>query len=352
MLYLDQKIALRDFLFLMSALFLLSALYLSSCKQIKTEVPVQKTETFTISFGSCNKEDEAQDYWPHIAALNPDLWIWMGDNIYGDSNDPDFIAKAYQVQKGNSYYQQFIANHQILGTWDDHDYGMNDGNKNYMYKEECKKLLIDFLDYPEIISTAKREGVYHAKDLAEGRIKVLLLDTRSFQDVLEKNPDPTSRYHSSENGDILGEEQWEWLETELQKSQAALNIIVSSIQFLAEDQGFEKWANFPSSKKRFIEMLKNNGDKKCLVLSGDRHIAEISRQEFPQLNYPLYDITSSGLTHSYETATENNKHRIDSLVRIKNFGSLKVFLSEGLDSSIVRIHAIDGRTLIKHKLEL
>lgn len=352
MLYLNQKIALRDFPFFISTLILLLLLCQYSCKQKNNLPEKQSTAPFIISFGSCNKEDEPQDYWTDIAALNPDIWIWMGDNIYGDSNDPNIIAEAYQVQKSNSNYQKFIAYHQILGTWDDHDYGMNDGNKSYVHKEESKKLLIDFLDYPELSATVDHEGVYHSKDLADGKIKVLLLDTRSFQDVLERNPDRTSRYLPSQYGDILGAEQWAWLESELENSKAALNIIVSSIQFLAEEQGYEKWSNFPSSKNRLIELLEKNTEKKCLILSGDRHIAEVSRQNFSKLTYPLYDITSSGLTHSYETAVESNSHRIDSLVRIKNFGSLKVHLSEGIDSSIIRIHSTDGRTLIKHKLEL
>jgi len=310
----------------------------------------QEAEPFIITFGSCNKEDEAQDYWPNIAALNPDLWIWMGDNIYGDSDNPDLIALAYQLQKSNKYYKDFITGHQILGTWDDHDYGMNDGNKSYASKEESKKLLIDFLNYPEIAATEEREGIYHSKLLAEGKIKVILLDTRSFQDVLKKNPDRTTRYLPSRDGDILGAGQWAWLETELENSKAALNIIVSSIQFLAEEQVYEKWANFPSSKRRFIELLEKNRNKKCLILSGDRHIAEVSRQNYPKLTYPLYDITSSGLTHSYETAVESNSHRIDSLVRIKNFGSLMLYLNSSLDSCIVRLHDIEGNTLIKRNL--
>ena len=82
---------------------------------------------------------------------------------------------------------------------------------------------------------------------------------------------------------MLGETQWLWLEKELRESDAALHIIGSSIQFVAEDHGYEKWANFPAARERFIQLLGRIKPTNTFIISGDRHIAEISKLKIPQL---------------------------------------------------------------------
>lgn len=37
-----------------------------------------------IAFGSCSKQWESQPLWSRIEALHPEVWLWLGDNIYGD----------------------------------------------------------------------------------------------------------------------------------------------------------------------------------------------------------------------------------------------------------------------------
>lgn len=277
----------------------------------------------TINFGSCNHEDDPQTIWSEIIKNDPDLWIWMGDNVYGDGGDMSLLKKTYTIQKQNELYQNFIAKTPVIGTWDDHDYGQNDGNKTFMNKERSKSLMLNFLDVPQNNTVRSREGVYQSYIFGKEnkKVKVLLLDTRTFQDKLKKNPAKNIRYLPSE-GEILGQQQWDWLKKELLKKDAQLNIIVTSIQFIAEDHGFEKWANFPNERQRMLDMLIINNIENVLFLSGDRHIAEISKLDVAGLSYPVYDITSSGLTHSYEKANESNSHRISPLVPYKNYGQL------------------------------
>ena len=268
-------------------LFLLFSSYtlLTQCKSHNSQNTsnTQIKQEFRIAFGSCNKEDEDQSYWQNISSLKPDVWLWMGDNIYADSNDPVAIAEAYNVLLTNNYYKDFMATVPVYGTWDDHDYGMNDGNKSYKHKEESKSLLIHFMGLDGDTDLHSHSGVYYSRLIFDDRIKLIFLDTRSFQDQLEYNSDKTTRYLSSAKGDILGEEQWIWLQNELANSSAEYNLIVSSIQFIAEEQKYEKWSNFPIAKKRLEDILTKHGHKKCIILSGDRHIAEISQSGIPIL---------------------------------------------------------------------
>lgn len=284
-----------------------------------------------IAFGSCNRENKSQSYWAFILEQQPDLWIWMGDNIYADTDDMEHMAALYDQQKRNPFYAAFRQRVPVIGVWDDHDYGLNDGGSEFDKKEESAALALDFLDVAPSAPVRQREGVYQSYTFGpEGReVKIILLDTRYFRDELEKDTDGPARYEINETGDILGEQQWAWLREELTGSSAQIHLIGSSIQIIPAEQGFEKWANFPRARQRLFDLLAELQPANTVLLSGDRHIAEISRIELPGWSRPLTEITSSGLTHSYEAAgDEPNRYRISPLVGQRNFGLLEIDWSD------------------------
>src|SRR5687768_6847248 len=102
----------------------------------------QDRKELKIAFGSCNRQDLPQPLWEVIAGDQPDLWIWLGDNIYGDSNDMGVIKAKYDKQLQHPGYQKFTAQVPVIGTWDDHDYGRNDAGKSYPYKKATQQLAL------------------------------------------------------------------------------------------------------------------------------------------------------------------------------------------------------------------
>ena len=283
----------------------------------------EKPSKTIIAFGSCSRQYNPNQRWNDIIKNDPDIWIWLGDNIYGDTHDMRLMAEKYEHQKSDSGYQLLMKSKtRIIGTWDDHDYGVNDGGTHYSKKEESKLLFLDFLDIDQDNPMVNREGVYQSYnyDFGENIIKVILLDTRYFRDTIYRDPD-TRAVLPNETGDILGKDQWIWLEEELKDSEAELHIIGSSIQVIPEEHAYEKWANFPKAQKRLYELLMKYPEKKVLFLSGDRHIAEISQITLEGLQYPLYDFTSSGLTHTWlREEPEPNGYRISDFVVSLNYG--------------------------------
>jgi alkaline phosphatase D len=212
----------------------------------------------------------------------------------------------------------------VVGVWDDHDYGKNDAGKEYPYKEESQQLFLDFFDVPENDSRRDRKGVYSSYDLnwKSYTVKVILLDSRYHRDDLER---VNLVYQKNEEGTILGEEQWAWLEAELSDEKVSLYIIACGIQLIPEDHDYEKWANFPQEREKLFNLIQEKKPTGVLFLSGDRHIAEISSMQVKGLNYPLVDVTSSGLTHVWENAPqEPNRHRIGTLVNKLNYGLVKI----------------------------
>ena len=283
---------------------------------------------FVLSFGSCNNQNVQNNLWEPILSHNPDLFIWGGDIIYSDTEDMKFMTKNYAKMKSDSSYTHFTKKVPILGTWDDHDYGLNDGGSDYKQKDSVQQIFLDFFDVPLDDPRRIQKGIYFAKEIEveDASIKIIILDTRFFRSGLTKDPTGIKRYipNDSDSITMLGEPQWQWLEKELSDSKAQFNVIMSSIQLLSYEHGFESWGTMPQEVKKMEDMLSKSKAKGIIFLSGDRHIAEISSKDVEGLDFPLIDMTSSGMTHSYDSFKgEPNPYRVTEVVPYKNFGILK-----------------------------
>ena len=138
-----------------------------------------------IAFGSCNDQDRSQNFWNKIENFSPHLFIFMGDNVYSKKKDASLegVALAYESLKVNEYYRGFIKNIKHISIWDDHDYGLNDGGKDYIFKNQSKKLFLDFFNIPSSDERNYRDGLYKDYNLIyENKIvQIVLLDTRLFK---------------------------------------------------------------------------------------------------------------------------------------------------------------------------
>jgi len=313
-------------------IFILFILLLSCKINNKQKEGVLNTKVvsnnFTIAFGSCNNQVLPNVMWKEILKSKPNVWIWGGDVIYTDTKDMSLMSQNYQKQKNKSEYANFIKNVDVIGTWDDHDYGLNDGGIEYSKKEEAQDLFLDFINVDKNDERRQQEGVYFAKDYSinDNSVKIIILDTRYFRTALTKDTITQKRYKPNVYGEgsMLGEIQWKWLKEQLQNSKASFNIIVSSIQFLSSEHGFESWGNMPHEVDKLINQVKTTNAKNTIILSGDRHISEFSKIEVDNLAYPIIDFTSSGLTHSYTNFNgEPNQYRTGKVVFEKSFGILK-----------------------------
>jgi alkaline phosphatase D len=281
-----------------------------------------------LSFGSCNNQNIKNNLFKEILKNKPTAFVWGGDIIYSDTKNPQVLKENYELFKKDSIYQNFKQNVAILATWDDHDYGVNDGGFENPIKKEAQQLFLDFLDVPKEDIRRKREGVYYSKTIQKdsNSIKIIVLDMRYFRSALTKDITLKKRYVPNKNNTdtMLGEAQWKWLENELKSSKANFNVIVSSIQFLSSKHGFETWGNMPNEQKKLMQLILKNTKNNTMIVSGDRHIAEISKRNISKFYYPLIDFTTSGMTHAYTSFSgEENPFRTSNVVAEKNFGLLK-----------------------------
>ena len=295
-----------------------------------------------IAFGSCANEHRPQPVWEAINDTKPQLFIFMGDNVYVDSADPAKLKESYETFAAVPGVADLRESTPILATWDDHDYGKNDVGAEWEGKEAAKEAFMEFFDTPNDSPLRQRGGVYDAKIFGpEGkRVQVIMLDTRWFrgplrkmtkEDVKEaraKTKKKVGRYLPDDEGDssMLGDEQWAWLIEELKKP-AELRLLVSSIQVIPNEHGWEKWGNLPRERKKLLDAIRDNATN-VVILSGDRHLSEISLLP-PETDggpfYPLYEVTSSGLNQT-GLPEEENRFRVEDteIYNQPNFGMIDI----------------------------
>lgn len=297
--------------------------------------PVSAQSKITqIAFGSCGHEDHPLPIFDRIAAQKPDYFIFLGDNVYGDTYDMKVLQSKYDQLGANVNYQRLKQTATIWATWDDHDYGWNDTGRHYPFKAASKELFLSFFEEPADSPRRQRDGIYtsYYKNHHGYMIQFILLDNRTFRDDLlpylgdfkhDRRYFYPLDYSPQANADstLLGAAQWEWLEAELRKP-ADIRIIGSGTQFGIEYNGYEAWANFPHEQQKMLDLIQKTRAEGVLFITGDVHYGEISRMT-PAGLYPIYDITSSGLSSTWDFATPN-RHRIEGPIMDNHFGMIRI----------------------------
>lgn len=304
------------------------------------------------AFGSCADQKKDHPIWDPIVALQPDLFLFLGDNVYADTEDPTEFREAYDLLGKKVGYRRLVETTPVLAVWDDHDYGVNDGGADFSKREMAEEIYHEFFTTPADAAVRSYPGIYDAKYFGgEGkRLQILLLDTRYFRSTPVKLPQRSEHGPYGENLDpeatILGPAQWKWLEAELRKP-ADLRILMSSIQFLPQDHAWERWENFPLERKRLLDLLKSLETGPVLFVSGDRHMGEImelATTDPLSPGFPIFEITSSGLTNAGGGRSgEPNRHRVSPTnFQSRNFGF--VTIDWDAKSLLLELRDVEGKT--------
>ena len=291
-------------------------------------------ESIKIGLGSCLDQDYPQPIWQSIKKEDLNYFIFLGDNVYGDTRYGSLrkMKSAYDKQK--KVLPDFLNDISIFSIWDDHDFGINDGGADYRFKRQAQELYLDFWEITKDDDRSNREGIYFSKNeiFFDKKFKFIFLDTRFFRSKLKGKK---SNYIENIESDatILGNAQWTWLENEL-KSDFDFLFIFSSIQIIAKDHRFEKWSNFPNERAKLFELLEKFNDK-TILFSGDRHRAGIYRKN------GIIEVTSSSMNKPGSSFSETDSYLIGKTYPQENYGVLEI-----LENTIhIKIKDIKGNTL-------
>jgi alkaline phosphatase D len=320
----------------------LAAAALSGCASVfstsaglsKTTLASQKTLK-RIAFGSCIDQSKPQPIWSAINASKPDLFIFGGDNVYA-SDQPwrlEKLQSAYAQLAQNTGFAQLRSTIPIQVIWDDHDMGLNDGGADFPHKQASKDEFLKFWNVATDDPRRNREGLYHSVTYGSvgKQVQIILLDCRSFRSTLKptdvRNAPGKERYlpDADPAKTMLGAAQWQWLEQQLLQP-ADLRFLVSGVQVVVEGHGWEGWCNFPAEHAKLINLISSTRAKGVVFLSGDRHIGAMYKHQAvgSTPTYPLYELTSSGMTHAWTTAKETGPNRLGELVTQNHFAQIDI----------------------------
>ena len=294
-----------------------------------------------IAFGSCNHQSRSQHMWAKIAASNPDLFLFIGDNNYGDQNwkgDPSLstLRAAYALQAQTPELTEFRQKVPMMITWDDHDFGFNDGGANFAFRNWSETIFETF--WGSSAEVKSRPGIYESRMFGEdGKVtQVIMLDTRFFRSDFEAmgyTPErpPLGPYVPSQDASktMLGKAQWQWLEQELAKP-ADLRVLVSSIQVITDAHNYESWEQLPLEREKLYRALANREDSGLVILSGDRHAGGIYSDVTPETKGKrVWELTSSSLNYSFSSTERNTERepdpkRLTDFISEENFGLVEI----------------------------
>ena len=312
-----------------------------------------------VAFGSCNNA-ERQGLWGSMLAASPHSLVLLGDNVYADRKiglykNYDFVIgskflpaqesdfrRQYTLLSQDPQFKALIAHvggmqggdGNVRAVYDDHDYGVNNGDRTFENKVNAQRFFLDWLDVPADSPRRTRSGVYNAHTFTvnlpvpvdaeacteeqhaagacparEARAtvpftyKVIMLDGRTHKDPKPGNRVAKRRARDADRsqaflkdkkgegalladpkgylGDFLGEEQWAWLAGQLlDPTPVDLILLGTGVQVLPEDKILEEtWQEFPHARRRLLNALHYARtvakQAPVVILSGDVHTAEV-----------------------------------------------------------------------------
>lgn len=300
-----------------------------------------QTTLTRIAFGSCNHHRAPQHMWAQIAAQNPQVFLLIGDNVYGDTGwdadaDLDSLRRAYVSQAAHREFTDFRARFPMMVTWDDHDYGLNDAGGRFPFKRWAEEMFTTF--WGSSAEVRARPGVYESQIIGPPgrRVQIIMLDTRYFRSDFkrmewsrERAPLGVYLPNDDPGATVLGDDQWRWLDQELAKP-ADLRVVVSSTQVLTEAHNFEAWYNFPLERARLLTMLERRKPSGLIILTGDRHSGAIYKDRSPGGLQDIWEFTSSSLNLAFSTDVEASTkrepdpRRVTKFFGIENYGLVDI----------------------------
>lgn len=297
----------------------------------------------SIAFASCIDQDRPAPIWDTILAGRPDLFVFGGDNVYAEMPySTARLRRAYAVAAQSPGMNRLRRSVPHLAIWDDNDYGLNDGGADFPFKTESKAQFLEFWKVAADDPRRSSDGLYHAQVFGPpgSRVQVILLDARWFRSPWkvtdQRNAPGKERYLPDDSPDktMLGETQWRWLEAQLRQP-AEVRLVVSGIQVVTEGHGFERWGNFPRERQRLYDLIGSTGAQGVVFLSGDRHVGALYRQA-GGTPYPLFEMTSSGMTHPWREAAEAGPNRLGALFTDFHYGTVDIDWAAGALSLSLR----------------
>lgn len=244
---------------------------------------------FRVAFGSCCRVqyDPHQRIWNTVRALEPDMFVWLGDNIYADSDRVASLTDLYARGRVVPSLEPLLRSVPQLATWDDHDFGYNDSDGLSPYKADSLRVFKRFWANPSY-GEQDNPGVYFKQHY--GGVDFFVLDGRYYRDPTERADDAGKT--------MLGTKQKAWLKRELKASTTAFKVLAigGGWSSAENEEGGDSWAVYMTERKEIFDFIRDEGIGGVVCISGDSHMGELNCIPWSEHGgYDIYDFCSSPL---------------------------------------------------------
>lgn len=279
-----------------------------------------------------------------IHSKNPDFMLWLGDNTY--LREPDWNSRTgfinrYSHTRALPELQPLLASTHHYATWDDHDFGPNNSDGSFWLKETASEIFKLFWGNPnyDVTGNGGITGFFQWSDL-----DFFLMDNRYHR---------TSNNNFTEDRQLLGKDQIDWLINALSFSQAPFKFIAIGGQVISSGAVYENYATYPEERKYLLDKIREAKIEGVVFLDGDRHHTVLSKMQESENVYPLYDLTCSSLTAGVNKDDESyNVYSLkETLVGVNNFGMLNITGPAKDRKLIIKIFDKDGQELWRKSIK-
>jgi len=240
-----------------------------------------------LGMGSC--APSSPNYvWNRIVEEGCEAFVFLGDTPYVDSSDLHVARQKHRKFLSQPEIANMIANMPCWGTWDDHDFGRNDGHGDFPGKHVCRMAFTEYRANREF--GHQSNGSLQTERFGEGRgiytsfrrgpLEVFLIDPRWFSRTEPSWADPSQPT-------CIGKEQWEWLQACLKNSTAPFKALTTGMIWDdKENSERDDWHTYRHERDAIFDFIRDEKISGCFLISGDIHVSRA-------LNYGLrvgYDL--------------------------------------------------------------
>jgi phosphodiesterase/alkaline phosphatase D-like protein len=225
--------------------------------------------SFSIVVGSCSRTGSNGAVFDSLRSEDALFYVITGDVNYENITDGnlDRFQDAYDTLLRAPAQSALYRETPIAYTWDDHDFGGSNSSGGSAAREAARVSYRQNVPHYALPAGPGNAPIYQA--FSAGRVRFVLLDTRSMRDI-ETMPDGSDS--------MLGAGQREWLEQELLEASRthALVVMVSSVPWIAaESAAGDDWGGYATERREIADFIADNGIDNLMLLAGDAHMLAI-----------------------------------------------------------------------------
>lgn len=256
--------------------------------QFRTPPSASKPTRFRIAFGSCLRlqTEPNEGIWHSLRQWEPDLFLWLGDNIYGDSQDAAVLAEEYRRLHDVRPLRPLMRSIPQLAIWDDHDFGLNNHDRTHPTKAAAFTTFQRYWANPSF-GEPGRPGVYTKFNYDE--VEGFMLDVRMYRDP--------NKSVGGAGKTLLGQRQLDWLRAGLRASTATFKLLISGSGWNhAKGEQGDAWSAFREERDTLFDFIRDEEISGVVLISGDTHMGELNVIPWSDRGgYDLYELISSPL---------------------------------------------------------